>query len=324
VIVDCAVYRGGTRQPGPLELEDAFEAARHDDDSFVWIGLHQPSHDEFDAVAREFQLHPLAVEDAVHAHQRPKLEVYDDNLFVVIKTARYVDEREAIELAELLIFVGDQYIVTVRQGEASALAQVRRQLESAPSLLRCGPMAVLHAVLDRVVDDYEPVLDGLDNDLIEVEGSVFSEDRQNPAERIYRLKREVLELYRNTHPLLEPFDRLVQGKTLFHHPDLANYFRDVDDHLRRQVARIESMRELLSDVLDVNLSHISVRQNEDMRRISGWVALAAVPTMLAGIWGMNFEHMPELEWYLGYPLALGVMGVAVILLFRFLRRQGWI
>jgi magnesium transporter len=324
VIVDCAVYRNGKREAGSLQLEDAFEAARRDDDSFVWIGLHQPSTEEIDAVAAEFELHPLAVEDAVHAHQRPKLEVYEDNLLAVVKTARYVDEVESVEVAELAIFVGEQYVVTVRQGEASRLADVRRRLEQNPQVLACGPMAVLHAVLDRVVDDYEPVLDGLDTDLIEVETQVFSEARGNPAERIYRLKREVLELYRNTHPLLEPLDRLVHGKTLFHNEDLASYFRDVDDHLRRQVTRIEAMRELLSDVLDVNLAHISVRQNEDMRKISGWVALAAVPTMFAGIWGMNFEHMPELRWQLGYPAALAVMATVVVLLYRYLKRQGWI
>jgi magnesium transporter len=323
VIVDCAVYRDGKREPGQLELERAFEAARRDG-CFVWIGLHEPTVEEFDAVASEFELHPLAVEDAIKAHQRPKLEVYGESLLVVVKTARYVEEREDVEFAELLLFVGDDFVVTVRHGQASGLAQVRQRLEHQPGILACGPMAVLHAVFDRVVDDYEPVLDGLDNDLVEVEADVFSDSRNNPAERIYRLKREVLELYRNTQPLLEPLDRLVSGKTLFHHEDLSNYFRDVDDHLRRQVARIETMRDLLSDALDVNLAHISVRQNEDMRRISGWVALAAVPTMLAGIWGMNFEHMPELTWYAGYPLALAVIAVSCLVLYRYLKRQGWI
>ena len=324
MIVDCGVYRDGVRRPGPVDLEDTFELVRDEPGSFVWIGLHEPTAEEFEAVAREFELHPLAVEDAIKAHQRPKLEVYEDSLFAVVKTARYDDQRSAVRLAELLVFVGEEFVVTVRHGDASALAQVRQKLECDREVLAHGPMAVLHAVLDRVVDDYEPVLEGLDNELVEVEEAVFSPHRNNPAERIYMLKRQVLELYRNVEPLLEPLERLATGKTLFRDDELATYFRDVDDHLRRQVGRIQVMRDLLSDVLDVNLTHVSVRQNEDMRRISGYAALAAVPTMLAGVWGMNFRHMPELDWYLGYPLALTIMAAASFALFRFLRKQGWI
>ncbi|MBN2623617.1 MAG: magnesium and cobalt transport protein CorA, partial [Acidimicrobiales bacterium] len=296
MIVDCALYTGGKRQPGQLRLQDALEACQADDDSFVWIGLHEPTEEEFDEVAAEFELHPLAVEDAIKAHQRSKLEHYGNSLFLVFKTARYDDEAEAIEFAEIQLFAGDRFVIAVRHGQASALGPVRQALEDDPERLALGPVAVVHAILDRVVDDYLPVLDGLDNDIFEIEAQVFSPERNNPAERIYKLKRQVLSLYRNVEPLIEPLERL-QGAV---HPfgraglDLGPYFRDIHDHLRREVARIEIQRELLTEVLDVNLAHISVRQNEDMRRISGWVAIAAVPTMLAGLWGMNFEHMPEL------------------------------
>ena len=324
MIIDCAVYRKGMRQPGKLGLADALEAGRSSDDSFAWIGLYEPAADEFDEVAREFELHPLAVEDAVHAHQRPKLERYGDCLFLVLKTAHYNDAAEAIEFSEILLFAGDSFIVTVRHGEGSALGPVREQLESDQRRLVLGPIAVVHAIVDRIVDDYQPVLDGLDNDIAEIEGEVFSPDRTNPAVRIYKLKRQVLDLYRAIQPLAEPLDHLKEGKHPFGQVDLGHYFRDVDDHVRKAVARIEIQRELLSEVLDVNLSHISVRQNEDMRTIAGWAAMAAVPTMLAGIWGMNFAHMPELDEWWGYPLALGLMAVGLVVLYRSLHRRGWI
>jgi magnesium transporter len=325
MIVDCAVYTCGKRRPGELHIEDALETCR-EDETFVWIGLHEPTPEEFDSVTAEFQLHPLAVEDAIKAHQRSKLERYGDCLFLVFKTARYDDDAETIEFSEIQLFAGDRFVITVRHGEASALSPVRHQLEEDPERLALGPIAVVHAILDRVVDDYRPVLDGLDNDIVEIESEVFSAERTNPAERIYRLKRQVLDLYRNVEPLIEPLDRLQTGW----HPfdtgdiDLGPYFRDVHDHLRRGVARIEIQRDLLSEVLAVNLTHVSVQQNEDMRRISGWVAIVAVPTLLAGLWGMNFEHMPELDQWWGYPVALVTMAVVAYVLFRYLRKQRWI
>ena len=326
MIVDCAVYTKGKRRPGELHVEDALEACRESDDTFVWIGLHEPTPEEFDAVSAEFQLHPLAVEDAIKAHQRSKLERYGDCLFLVFKTARYDDAEESIEFSEIQLFAGDRFVITVRHGTASALSPVRQQLEAEPEHLALGPVAVVHAILDRVVDDYRPVLDGLDHDIVEIEAEVFSPERTNPAERIYRLKRQVLDLYRNIEPLIEPLERLQTGS----HPfdtggiDLGPYFRDVNDHLRRGVARIEIQRDLLSEVLNVNLTHVSVQQNEDMRRISGWVAIFAVPTLLAGLWGMNFEHMPELDEWWGYPMALAIMGLVAYALFRYLRKQRWI
>ncbi len=326
VIVDCAVYTRGKRRPGELHVEDALEACRESDDTFVWIGLHEPTPEEFEAVSVEFELHPLAVEDAIKAHQRSKLERYGDCLFLVFKTARYDDDAEAIEFSEIQLFAGDRFVITVRHGEASALSPVRARLEAEPEHLALGPVAVVHAILDQVVDDYRPVLDGLDHDIVEIEAEVFSPDRTNPAERIYRLKRQVLDLFRNIEPLIEPLERLQTGS----HPfstggiDLGPYFRDVNDHLRRGVARIEIQRDLLSEVLNVNLTHVSVQQNEDMRRISGWVAIVAVPTLLAGLWGMNFEHMPELDAWWGYPMALTIMAVIAYVLFRYLRKREWI
>ena len=324
MIVDCAVYTHGKRRPGELKVDDALEAARSAEDTFVWIGLHEPTHDEFDAVAAEFELHPLAVEDAVTAHQRSKLERYGDCLFLVFKTARYDDEAEAIEFAEIQLFAGKGFVITVRHGQASALAPVRRELEDQPERLALGPVAAVHAILDRVVDDYQPVLDGLDQDIREIEEQVFSPDRNNPAERIYKLKRQVLDLYRNVEPLIEPLERLQASRHAFGDVDLGPYFRDVYDHLQREVARIAIQRELLSEVLDVNLAHIGVQQNDDMRRISGWAAIALVPTMLAGLWGMNFRHMPELDKWWGYPLALTIMFGSAFLLFRWLRSRHWI
>jgi magnesium transporter len=327
MIVDCAVYTKGKRRPGELHVEDALESCRGGDDTFVWIGLHEPTPDEFEAVTVEFKLHPLAVEDAIKAHQRSKLERYGDCLFLVFKTARYDDVAEAIEFSEIQLFAGDRFVITVRHGEASALSPVRHHLEEEPEHMALGPVAVVHAILDRVVDDYRPVLDGLDHDIVEIEDEVFgAPGHTNPAERIYKLRRQVLDLYRNVEPLIEPLERLQTGS----HPfdtgglDLGPYFRDVNDHLRRGVARIEIQRDLLSEMLAVNLTQVSVQQNEDMRRISGWVAIVAVPTLLAGLWGMNFAHMPELDEWWGYPAALSLMAIIAFLLFRYLRKRRWI
>jgi magnesium transporter len=324
MIVDCAVYTHGKRRPGTLHVEDALEAARGDE-SFVWIGLHEPTSAEFDDVAAEFQLHPLAIEDAVSAHQRSKLEHYGDCLFLVFKTARYDDEAEVIEFAEIQLFAGHGFVITVRHGQASALAPVRRDLEADPDRMALGPIAVVHAILDRVVDDYRPVLDGLEEDISQIEAQVFSPDRTSPAERIYKLKRQVLDLYRNVEPLIDPLERLQQTGIATKGPiDLTPYFRDVHDHLQREVARIAIQRELLSEVINVNLTHVSVQQNEDMRRISGWAAIGILPTMLAGLWGMNFDHMPELHARWGYPLALGIIFGSSYLLYRVLRSRHWI
>jgi magnesium transporter len=329
-IIDCAVYAEGRRQPGELSLHDAYDAGRQngdgvrDENRFVWIGLKSPSHDELMSVAREFHLHELAVEDAAKAHQRPKLEVYDDMLFLVLKTACYNDELEAVEIGEILLFVGDGFIVSVRHGEATALDEVRAASEQRHDLLRCGTSAVLHAIIDRVIDDYEPVLAGIENDIEEVEEQVFSPNRKPPTERIYKLKREVLHMHKATQPLVEPLAKLAGGHFAVVHTNIQEYFRDVYDHLLRANETVESQREMLNGILDANTAQVSVRQNDDMRKISAWVAIAAVPTMLAGIYGMNFEHMPELTWRFGYPAVLLVMVLICFGLWRQFKRAGWL
>ena len=323
MIVDCAIYEDGRRRDGSVDLHDAYGACRRDG-KFAWIGLYEPTEEEFDSLRREFDLHPLAVEDAIHAHQRPKLEVFEDTVFIVLKTARYVDSEEVVQFGEILIFLGKDYILTVRHGEASALKQVRESLESDPELLKHGPGAVLHAIVDRVVDDYAPALEGLGVDIDEVENEVFSPGRSNPAQRIYRLKREVLEFNRAAAPLVEPIDRLAKGHYEVVHHEVRAYFRDVNDHLIRVHEQLESYRDLLTSILHANLAQITVRQNDDVRRISAIVAIVAVPTLIAGIYGMNFEHMPELGWTFGYPLVLVVMLTLCTLLYRFFRRAGWL
>ncbi len=322
MIVDCAVYEHGERREGMLELKDVVEYC-HREDSFVWIGLFEPSAEEIDAVAREFGLHEVAVEDAIHAHQRPKLEVYGDTIFLVLKTARYVDSEEVVEFGEVLVFMGEGFIVTVRHGEAD-LHEVRERLERKPELLRCGPGAALHAILDKIVDDYVPALAGLENDVEEVEAEVFSPDRRSSAQRIYLLKREVLEFIRAAAPLIEPVNQLASGHYRLIHPEIRTYFRDVDDHLVRVHEQLEGFRDLLTSTLTANLTQVSIQQNEDVRKISAAVAIIAVPTMIAGIYGMNFEHMPELKWHLGYPLALTLMAVTCLALYRYFKRAGWL
>jgi magnesium transporter len=319
-IVDCAVYEDGCRREGDLPLDAAGDAAQAED-SFVWIGLYEPSEEEFDAVTREFHLHELAVEDAINAHQRPKVELYDDTLLVVLKTVRYLDRSDDLETGEILIFINRDFVVTVRHGQ-SRLHDVRLQIEQRPDLLRFGTGAVLHAIVDRIVDDYEPVVQAVEVDIQEVEHDMFSPDRTNPAERIYEMEREVLDLHRAITPLGPAIDKLARGDVI--HPELRTYFRDVHDHLLRVTGRIEGFRDLLSSALQANLTQATVRQNEDMRKISAWVAIIAVPTGVAAIYGMNFTNMPELHWRLGYPGALIlIVCISLVLYWRF-RRSGWL
>ena len=316
MIVDRAVYQQGQRLDGATE--------RPGDGGFVWIGLYEPSPDEFDSLRREFKLHPLAVEDAIKAHQRPKLDVYEDMVFIVLKTARYVDSEEVVQIGELLVFVGRDYIITVRHGEASSLSGAREALEGDPDRLRYGPSAALHAILDRVVDDYIPAIEGLENDIDEVEEQLFSEARINLAQRIYRLQREVLEFRRAVAPLVDPVDRLARGHYEHVHPEIRAYFNDVNDHLIRSRDQLDQLRDLLAGSLQANLAQVGVRQNEDMRRISAWVAIIAVPTAIAGIYGMNFTHMPELKWHVGYPGALLLMLLICTFLYYRFKRAGWL
>ncbi|MEA2277172.1 MAG: magnesium transporter [Solirubrobacteraceae bacterium] len=324
-VVDCGLYDAGERRGGRIELESALRQADACADGFAWIGLHDPSPAVIEAVGRHFELHPLAVEDAVHAHQRPKVELYGDSLFAVLKTARYRDTEETVDIGEVMVFVGANFVVTVRHGEASPLHDVRLDLEAHPDLLGIGPSAVLYAVCDRIVDDYAAVIDGIALDIEQVEADVFSEEHESQAERIYRLKREVVGFRRAATQLQAPMQRLASKQTgLPLDPRTGDYFRDVHDHLARDVDRIAGFDELLTGVLQANLAQLTVRDNQDMRRISAWVAILAVPTMIFGLYGMNFRYMPELDFRYGYPLVLAIMAVVCVLLYRRFKRSGWL
>jgi magnesium transporter len=327
VIVDCALYRQGRRDKVPDDLRDlgaALATARSTGDSFIWIGLHEPTEAELEKVALEFGLHPLAVEDAVKAHQRPKVEEFADSLFVVLKTVRYDEETQQVELGDVMLFLGDSFIVSVRHGRARALSDIRRRLEIESDLLECGPAAVLYAVSDAVVDDYSTIAFAVEEDIDEVEERVFSLERTNDAARIYNLKREVIEFRRAVRPLVEPMSRLSTGQVQMVHERLHPFFRDVADHAVRVAEQVDGFDDLLGSVLNANLAQVGVQQNSDMRRISAWVAIAAVPTAIAGIYGMNFEHMPELRWTYGYPAALLLMAVICVGLYRGFKRSGWL
>ncbi len=321
MIVNCAVYESGHRRDGELALDDAGKAAQGDD-AFVWLGVFEPSAEEFKAIESEFGLHELAVEDAVHARQRPKVEVYGDTLLVVVKTARYVDSEEVIEAGELLLFVNPSFLITVRHG-AGELSAVRTKIERRPDLLQHGVGMVLYGILDHVVDGYEDAAQGVDIDIQQVERQVFSTDGTNPVARIYKLEREVLDFHTAVAPLSGAVNEIVRGHFEVVPDELREYFRDVHDHLRRVETRIAGFRDLLGSALHANLTQVSVRQNEDMRKISAWVAILAVPTMVAGLYGMNFDHMPELRWRFGYPLVLAIILVICAVLYRRFKRSGW-
>jgi magnesium transporter len=323
VIVDCAVYSDGRRLDRPRALEGLRAEARNVG-GFAWVGLFEPTADEFAGVRDEFDLHELAVEDAVSAHQRPKIETYGDTLFVVVKTASYGGPEEVVAIGEVMVFVGPDFVVTVRHGEEGGLGDVRERLEEKPELLRRGPGAALHAIVDRVVDAYEPVVDGVREDIEEVETEVFSPGENNPVERIYKLRREVIEFARATTPLRHELNVLATPGLPNIDPHLAPYFRDVADHVARVADQVDSFGTLLAGVLQANLTQVSVRQNEDMRRISAWVAIIAVPTAVAGIYGMNFDYMPELRWHYGYPAVLLFILIACSALYVRFRRVGWL
>jgi magnesium transporter len=326
VIVDQAIYREGRRLPCG-DLSDALDGLRAGDDprAFLWIGLKDPTQAEFDLVNDELKLHPLAVEDAVKGHQRPKVELFDNTIFVVLKTLRYIEESSDVETGEVMMFVGDRFVVTVRYGEASPLASVRARLEANPELLAHGEIAVLHAVMDAVVDNYLAIDAELQNDLEDIEQSVFAGANTVSSSTIYKLKREVLEFRRAAAPLATPLRMLHDGS----HSPLPNkeirlLLRDVADHLLRVIDHVESYDRLLTDILSAHLAQISVQQNNDMRKISAWVAIAAVPTMVAGVYGMNFDNMPELRWHYGYFGVLTLMAVACAGLYRAFKRSGWL
>ena len=326
MIVDNALYRDGVRVRVDCHKDDlnAVRDQATGDGDFVWVGLHQPAAEELNRVAKVFSLHPLAVEDALNAHQRPKLERYDDGLFLVLKTLWYVDEEDAVETGEINLFVGRNFIVSVRHGEGTELHTARLDLEEQTAVLGHGPSAVVYAICDRVVDEYEAVATSLEEDVDEVEASVFSPTRTNDSQRIYVLKRELAEVRRAVNPLREPIKRFATGSVPFVTQEAAPFFRDVADHLVRVSESIETLDTLLSTAFDAHLARISVQQNEDMRKISAWVAIAAVGTLVAGVYGMNFDNMPELHWHYGYFYALSLMVVASVVLYRFFKKSGWL
>ncbi|MEV0577805.1 magnesium/cobalt transporter CorA [Streptomyces sp. NBC_01463] len=328
MIVDCAIYRDGRRTDGPADFSDALDEARASGDAFLWIGLHEPTEKEFALVSSEFGLHPLAVEDALAAHQRPKLEVYDDSLFAVIKPIVYEHESDTVSADELMVFIGDSFVVTVRHGEGAPLAAVRRRLEAEADVLKHGPTAVLYAISDAIVDHYIDVAGELQVDLEELETQVFAPNgvgnSKNTAARIYTFKRQVLEFRRAAVPLAAPMARLASAGVPFVHEHAQPFFRDVQDHLTRATEQVEGLDRLLSDILSAHLAQMGVRQNDDMRKISAWAAMAAVPTMVAGIYGMNFDHMPELRWVWAYPAVVLLMAGAVVGLYRQFKRRGWL
>nr|WP_246308962.1 magnesium/cobalt transporter CorA [Kineosphaera limosa] len=301
------------------------ERLRESGNGFLWIGVKDPTDAEFAEINHELRLHPLAVEDAVLGNQRPKIDIYEESMFVVLKTLRYVEATSDVETGELMLFVGDQFVLTVRRGEVNPLDGVRHRLEAESGLLGMGPLAVLHAVLDHIVDTYRAIDLQLLEDLENIEEAIFAGDRTVTGQEIYQLKREVLEFKRGALPLVIPLRRLVTGETRVQLPKkLRPFYNDVLDHLLQVVDHAEAYDRLLSDILAAYLAQVSVQQNNDMRKISAWVAMAAVPTMIAGVYGQNFDFMPELHWEYGYYLSLGLMAGVVVLLYVLFRRSGWL
>jgi magnesium transporter len=337
MIVDNAIYVNGHRASEPRSLRETYEALRKER-GVAWIGLYRPTEEEFASVAEEFELHELAVEDALEAHQRPKLERYGQTLFVVLRPARYLDDPEEVEFGEIHVFVGEDFVITVRHGEAPALGEVRERLEAAPELLVRGPEAILYAIMDRVVDGYAPVVKGLENDIDEIEVEVFS---GNPgvSKRTYELSREVIEFQRAVKPLSGMLASLIAGFEKYGvDPELQRYLRDVQDHAIEVTERVAGFKDLLQNILSVNLtlvglqqneevkalSEASIRQNDEVKKISAWAAILFAPTLIGTVYGMNFDHMPELHWVLGYPFALGLMVLVSATLYLVFKNRGWL
>jgi magnesium transporter len=333
-VVDCAIYQDGNRLPGDFTPPAAFarvhELADAGQQAFVWIGLHEPDHDQMQSVADLFGLHPLAVEDAVHAHQRPKAERYDDTLFMVLKTVNYVPHetvalaREIVETGEIMVFVGSDFIVTVRHGDHTGLADLRRRLEANPDQLRLGPPAVMHAVADHVVDSYQRVTGAMEADVDAIEENTFSPTSKTDIEPIYLLKREVVELRRAVSPLTDDLEWLNTANNDLLVKEVRRQIRDVLDHQILAADKIAEYDEMLTSLVQAALAKVGMQQNQDMRKISAWAAMAAVPTAIAGIYGMNFENMPELAWEWGYPAVLALMVSVCTFLYVTFRRNHWL
>jgi len=324
MIADNAIYVDGRRAAQqPSSLQETYEALRQLDDAVAWIDLYKPTQEEFESVAQELELPPRVIEGAIKPQQRPKLVRYGDSLFVVLKTARYLDEPEKVELSEVHVLEGRSFIVTVRYEEIPALEEVRRRLEGEPELLRQGPQPILHEIMDQIVDDYEPVLEGLGTDIEEVEVEVFG-GNEDVSQRIYELSRELVQFQRATSPLARALERGGERNEQDIDPELRSYLRELHDRVLRVVEPAEGFRDMLSDILVVNLTLIGVRQNDQTKKISAWAAILIVPTLITGIYGMNFDFMPELHWIFGYPLALALMVSISVGLYAVFRHIKWL
>ncbi|MFF7081230.1 magnesium and cobalt transport protein CorA [Streptomyces lavendulae] len=337
-VIDSAVYRDGRRVASPATLADTFRQLREQHGGMAWIGLYRPTESELHSLAAEFNLHPLAVEDALEAHQRPKLERYGDTLFVVLRAARYLDAPEEVDFGELHVFVGPDFLITVRHGAAPDLSAVRRRMEETPDLLSLGPEAALYAILDAVVDGYAPVVAGVQNDMDEIETEVFRGDPE-VSRRIYELSREMVEFQRATRPLVGMLHALMAGFAKYGtDEELQRYLRDVADHVTHTSERVDGFRQALTEILTVNATLVSQQQNAEMRalaeagfeqneeikKISSWAAILFAPTLVGTIYGMNFETMPELHWVAGYPFAILLMAVVCTSLYIIFKKRDWL
>jgi magnesium transporter len=329
-VVDCAVYVDGRRLPDQRTHTEAMAELRRRGEGFIWIGLHEPDASELLDLAETFGLHELAVEDAITAHQRPKLQWFDDVLFTVLKTVKYVGHEspttasEIVESGEIMAFLGEDFIITVRHGQHASLRDLRKELEAAPERLRIGPAAVLHAIAHRIVETYLDVAEAFEADIDEIETLVFAPRSPISAEQMYLMKREVLELRRAVMPLATPMRRLIEDDTPLIPPDVRSYFRDVEDNLSTVAEHVAGFDDLLTTLVEATLAKVTLQQNTDMRRITAWAAIIAVPTMVVGVYGMNFDHMPELHWRFGYPLVMTVIFVACLALHRIFVRNKWL
>lgn len=337
-VVQAALYRDGVRVSAPDTLADTFRELREQPSGMAWIGLARPTEGELLSLAAEFDLHPLAVEDAMEAHQRPKLERYGETLFVVLSAARYLDTTEEVDFGELHVFVGPDFVITVRHGAAPDLSAVRQRMEESPELLKLGPEAVLYAILDAVVDGYAPVVAGVQIDIDEIETEVFRSEPQ-VSRRIYELSREMVEFQRATRPLVGMLHSLMAGFAKYRtDEELQRYLRDVADHVTHTSEQVDGFRQALTDILTVNatlvtqqqnaemraLAEAGFEQNEEIKKISSWAAILFAPTLVGTIYGMNFTHMPELHWGFGYPFAIGLMGIVCVSLYLIFKRRDWL
>ena len=329
-VVDCGVYVDGKREPGTFTPDEALRKAYARDNAFVWLGLHEPSEHEMSAIARTYGLHELAVEDAVKAEQRPKLEQFGAVQSLVLRTARYVPHREItetsqiVETGQMMLFIGERFVITVRHGDATKLAPVRADLERRGDLLVHGPWAVAYAVTDRVVDAYVAVADQVEVDLDIIEEGVFSRESGSGIQQIYQMKRELVEFRRAVTPLQRPLATITAPANRLVPKEIRRYFRDVQDHLTRTVEQVSSYDDLLNSILQARLAQVTVDQNNDMRKIAAWAGISAVWTAIAGVYGMNFIYMPETQWKYGYPVVFALMVAISVLLYRAFRRNGWL